>query len=324
MSYLSDVQDKLPKLSMVVTPPSEENLRLAAQMGVEHIVGRYPGPGAQKLRSLHDRIEEAGLRLSVIEGYLPMQRVVTGSPGREEDMAELRVLLEAMGELEIPVLCYNFMQSLDMTRTRFNIAERGGALVNAFDATGVPEAPAKGPEHEQLWENLRRFLEEIVPIAEANGVKMAMHPDDPPMPKLGGESFIMFEPESFERLVTLVDSPSNSVCFCQGCFAEMDANIPATIRLLGDRIAYVHFRDVKGRVPSFQESFHDNGKTDMYEAMRAYRDIGFTGPMRPDHVPAMEGEKGEATGYTMQGRLFAVGYMKGLMEGVAHELRQGN
>jgi mannonate dehydratase len=296
-------------------------LLLAAQIGVTDIVGRYPREGTPGIRELHERVRSVGLRLNVIEGYLPLERVVAGKPGREEDIDEIGILLEAMGELDIPVLCYNFMPTLDMTRTRFDVLERGGALVNAFDAAALPESVPEGPEHAQLWENLHYFLKRVVPIAEANGVRLAMHPDDPPLSRLRGHALIITAPEAFERLATLIDSSSNAICFCQGCFSEMGTDVPAAIRRLGSQIAYVHFRDVRGCAPNFRETFHDNGQTDMYEAMRAYRDVSFTGPMRPDHVPRLVGEEGEATGYTMLGRLFAIGYMKGLMEGVAREIR---
>lgn len=326
MSNLTDVQHRLPTLAMVVTPPSAENLRLAAQIGVRQIVGRYPGAGEDGLVALRDRVRDAGLSLGVIEGYLPLLRIVTGSPGRDDDIAEIVALIETMGRLDIPVLCYNWMPTLDMTRTRFNVPDRGGALVNEFAATPEDLADGRtvGPTHEDLWATLGYFLERVLPVAEANGVRLAMHPDDPPLPRMRGHDFIMTNPNAFERLIAMDDSPSNGIAFCQGCFSEMGVDVPATIRRLGPAITYVHFRDVRGGPSNFREAFHDNGQTDMFEAMRAYRDVGFTGPMRPDHVPRMEGETGEASGYTMLGRLFAVGYMKGLMEGVAREIRQGH
>jgi mannonate dehydratase len=141
-----------------------------------------------------------------------------------------------------------------------------------------------------------------------------MHPDDPPLPNLLGKPRIMHNVEGFEKLITLAPSASNAICFCQGSFATMNVDIPATIRHLGSHIKYVHFRDVTGTPESFAETFHDNGPTDMAAAMRAYRDIGFTGPMRPDHVPQMVGEDDGEPGYTMLGRLFAYGYMRGLMD----------
>jgi mannonate dehydratase len=123
---------------------------------------------------------------------------------------------------------------------------------------------------------------------------------------------------NFERLMKLAESPFHTICFCQGSFATMNADIPATIRRLGRHISYVHFRDVRGTPENFAETFHDNGPTDMAAAMRAYRDIGFAGPMRPDHVPQLHGEDDGEPGYTTLGRLFAWGYMRGLMHGTDH------
>jgi len=144
-----------------------------------------------------------------------------------------------------------------------------------------------------------------------------MHPDDPPLPVLAGKARIMNCVESFERLVSLVPSERNAICFCQGTFAEMGCDIPATIRRLGPHIRYVHCRDVRGTAEDFVETFHDNGPTDMAAAVRAYREIGFEGPIRPDHVPQLVGEEDGEPGYTMLGRLFAYGYLRGLMDATA-------
>jgi mannonate dehydratase len=209
------------------------------------------------------------------------------------------------------------MPSDDWTRTATDIPERGGALVTGFDVSQdrhppVPKADAI--DERSLWANLKYFLDRAVPVAEEAGVKLAMHPDDPPLPSFRGHAQIMSSVEGFERLVELRPSPANGVCFCQGTFAEIGVDIPATIRRFAKHIHYVHFRDVVGTVPQFRESFHDNGKTNMVEAMRVYREIGFDGPMRPDHVPTLDGESNENPGYAMLGRLFAVGYMRGLIQ----------
>jgi mannonate dehydratase len=158
------------------------------------------------------------------------------------------------------------------------------------------------------------MLNELLPVAEQCGVILAMHPDDPPLPELLGKPRIMHNVAGFDRLLSLAPSPSNAMCFCQGTFASMNVDIPATIRHFRSHIQYVHFRDVRGNAQSFTETFHDNGPTDMVAAMRAFRDIGFTGPIRPDHVPQMVGEDDGEPGYTMLGRLFAYGYMRGLMQ----------
>ena len=122
---------------------------------------------------------------------------------------------------------------------------------------------------------------------------------------------------AFERLVRLAPSRHNGICFCQGTFAEMGVDIPDAIGRLGPHIHYVHCRDVRGVATDFVETFHDNGPTDMVAAMRAYRDVGFTGPLRPDHVPQYIGEEDGEPGYTMLGRLFAYGYLRGLIDSTA-------
>ncbi len=160
-------------------------------------------------------------------------------------------------------------------------------------------------------------MRQLIPVAERAGVVLAMHPDDPPLAQFHGKARIMNGVENFERLVALVDSPSNKVCFCQGTFAEMGVDIPPAIRRLGKHIGYVHFRDVRGTAESFVETFHDNGPTDMVAAVRAYRDIGFDGPIRPDHVPQLAGEDEGEPGYTIKGRLFAFGYLQGLIQATA-------
>ena len=167
---------------------------------------------------------------------------------------------------------------------------------------------------DQLWENLEYFLQRIIPRAESLGINLAMHPDDPPLDVFMGRARIMNCVENFVRLVSLVSSPVNGICFCQGTFTEMGVDIPAAIRQLGPHIRYVHFRDVRGTRESFAETFHDNGPTDMVTAIRTYREVGFDGPIRPDHVPQLVGEADGEPGYTMLGRLFAYGYMRGLMQ----------
>jgi mannonate dehydratase len=269
---------------------------------------------------LRTRIEDAGLRLSVIEGGVPLDQITIGGPGRDAQIEQFKKLIRNIGAAEIPVVCYNFMpQKAGVLRTSYTIHERGGALVTGFDADLMKKAPLTEDgitTDEQMWENLAYFLKRIIPVAEEAGVKLAMHPDDPPMSPLCGLARIMRNVENFDRLIALVPSPCNGITFCQGCFAEMGVDIPATIRHFARHIHFVHFRDVRGTIPKFHETFHDNGKTDMLEAMRTYKEIGYAGVMRPDHVPLLEGEVGPATGYTMMGRLFAVGYMKGLMEAV--------
>lgn len=307
------------RIALVITRVTESNLRLAAQIGVTDIVARYPGQRLEQLITLRSRVEQFGMKLSVIEGYIPHADIVRAGPAREQQLEQFRQLIRNMGEAGVTVCCYNFMPGEEWSRTSVTTPNRGGALVSSFEEQQVdrgstaamdarplspknarnktghphseePDHPKHPPTADQLWDNLAWMLEDLVPVAEASGVKLAMHPDDPPLPRLAGHEHIMGSVEAFERLVNLVPSPANGICFCQGCFSEMGLNVASTIRRLGVHIHYVHFRDVCGCATDFHETFHDNGQTNMLEAMRAYREIGFDGPMRPDHVPALEGE----------------------------------
>ncbi len=313
------------RLASVLTPLSDLNLQLAAQCGVTDIVGRYPGYLGTDLNSKKRRVEAFGMNLSVIEGYLPIENIKLGIDDGSE-LKALKTLIQGMGDAGIGILCYNFMSGTDWARTRLDAPERGGAKVTEFRLRDVERSVLLGRDSSstgqvatsitapQLWENLERLLTELMPVAESAGVVLAMHPDDPPLESFLGRARIMNSLDNFERLVHLVPSSANGICFCQGSFAEMGVDIPSAIRRLGKHIRYVHFRDIRGSLESFTETFHDNGQTDMVAAMRAYREIGFTGPLRPDHVPQMVGEDDGEPGYTMLGRLFAFGYMRGLMQ----------
>ncbi|MBE7496562.1 MAG: mannonate dehydratase [Verrucomicrobiaceae bacterium] len=313
------------RLASVLTPLNDHHLALSAQCGVEEITVRYPGPELVPLLQTKAQIERHGMKLGIVEGYLPIEKLKLGVDDGS-DMAAMKLLLQHMSEAEIPLLCYNFMAGTDWVRTKLDAKERGGALVTAFDLREAEKAMSLSATASQigsetisadtLWTNLERMLAELMPEAEKRGITLVMHPDDPPLPVFAGKARIMNSVENFERLMRIAPSRHNAICFCQGTFAAMGVDIPATIRRLGAHIRYVHFRDVRGTAEAFAETFHDNGPTDMAAAMRAYRDIGFNGPMRPDHVPQLDGEENGEPGYTMMGRLFAYGYMRGLMQAI--------
>lgn len=316
------------KLATVLTPMSDENLRLAAQCGVTSVVSHNPGPTLASVQAVFDRVASYDLNLDVIEGYLPIEQIKIGADPEGVELEALKTLIRHMGEVGIPILCYNFMAGTDWVRTRLDVPTRGGAKVTEFNLAEVEQAVLLGHDSaermdaptegaisaDQLWKNLERLLDEIVPVAEEAGVVLAMHPDDPPLDSLLGKARIMNSVESFERLVAYAPSRHNAICFCQGTFAEIGVDIPAAIGRLGRHIGYVHFRDVEGTKTSFRETFHDNGPTDMVAAVRAYREAGFEGPIRPDHVPQLVGEDEGEPGYTMKGRLFAYGYLRGLLQ----------
>lgn len=312
------------QLASVLTPLSDDNMKLATQCGVDGVVTRYPGPGFDDLLKIKQRVERNGLKLFAVEGYLPIEKIILGTDDGTE-LAAMIQLIQHMGQAGVPLLCYNFMAGTDWVRTVLDAPERGGAKVTGFQLADAEKAISLDSEYsvskghsihaDQLWSNLEQFLKEVVPVAESAGVKLVMHPDDPPLPEFAGKARIMNSVENFERLVNIVQSPCNAICFCQGTFATMSVDIPATIKRLGQHIQYVHFRDAKGSPDSFVETFHDNGPTDMAAAVCALRDVGFQGPIRPDHVPQLVGEEEGAPGYTMLGRLFAYGYIRGLIHG---------
>ena len=318
------------QLSTVLQPVSQENLRLAVQCGVEGFVGRYPGPNYQDLLEMKQKVEAEGLKLVALEGFLPIENLKLGADHDGSELEAMKQLILHMGRAGVPVLCYNWMAGTDWVRTRLDVKERGGAIVTAFnlaeaeqavklDHSGGEDFPkvetGTGITTDELWKNLKTFLEAVIPVAEEAGVDLAMHPDDPPLPELFGNARIMNSVENFERLIGLVESPRNGICYCQANFVAMGEEIPDAIRRLGPHTKYVHLRDVRGTAESFVETFHDNGPTDLAESIRLLKEVNFTGPIRPDHVPVLEGEGNENPGYTMLGRLFAFGYIRGLLHG---------
>ncbi|RDZ62430.1 mannonate dehydratase [Haloferax sp. Atlit-12N] len=307
-------------------PPSpDRRWTLAKQLGVESAVVRFWGVDDwweyETLLETRNRFADHGFSLDVVEDRPPMERTVLGQEGRDEEIETVKRLLRNMGRLGIDVYCWVWTENpVGVIRTSDSIPDRGDSLVTGYDHEWLERAedhPAAGITEEELWDNLQYFLDEVVPVAEEAGVKMALHPDDPPVEELRGVPRLVTSLERYERVLELHESPNHGVTFCQGNFAAMGEDVPSAIRRLGERIHFVHFRDVEGTPESFVETWHDDGPTDMAAAMEAYQDIGFDGAIRPDHVPKMLGEEDRAeahAGYTDMGRLFAIGYMKGLIE----------
>ncbi len=305
--------------------------KLAKQAGVNWAVGGLPfaetagsdeapwdlGP----LQRMKERYEQGGFTLAVIEARPPLNNAKRGLPGRDAEIETVCTLIENMGRLGIPVWCYEWMTDFNWVRTSVDTPSRGGSVVTSFDAAELRDAgPTElGPIGEdELWENLQYFLERVLPVAEQWNVRLAMHPDDPPLSPIRGVGRIMRSVENFQRLLDLVPSPMNGITLCQGNFTLMTDDLPGVIRHFGrqGKIFFVHFRDVLGTPEKFEETWHDAGKTDMLACMRAYRDIGFEGVLRPDHVPTVEGDSNANAGYSSFGRLYAIGYIRGLRQAV--------
>ena len=327
------------KIAEALPPHPTPLWRLVKQCGIDHVVGgldssrrldvdREQLPWSyMSLVRLKTAYQDGGFELAVIESRPPMHKIKLGLPGRDGEIEAVCDLIRHMGALSIPVWCYEWMPIFNWLRTSTTVPARGGALTTGYDHDLMRDAPLT--EHgvvseERLWENLAYFLERVVPVAEEAGVKLAMHPDDPPLSPIRGLGRIMRCVENYQRLLDLVPSPVNGIALCQGNFALMTDDLPAVIRHFGrqSKIFFVHFRDVRGTREKFVETFHDDGQTDMLACIQAYRDVGYEGVLRPDHVPTMAGDDNQRPGYSSVGRLFAIGYVKGLCEAVYADIDQ--
>ena len=316
------------KLGLGFPHPSltPENLRYAVQLGVTHVIVHTPMLGErgvleyEGLLRMREFVESFGLQIAGIEN-LPRDHwddILNGRAGREEQMARVAETIENLGRVGIPVLGYAF--SIDNVVGHWRAYDQGGGrgdcAIKSFDIDRVQLPPleeARRVSVEEMWDRCVWYLERAVPVAEAVGVKLAAHPDDPPVPMLGETGRLLTDHDAMQRLIDSVPSPNNGLEFCQGTIAAMgtDGVIDAIRRFGGQgKIFYVHFRDLKGHVPVFDEVFIDEGDVDMFAAMCAYREVGFDGAMIPDHCPVIEGDKD----YRHRGMAFSLGYMRALMQ----------
>ena len=314
--------------------PASPNLPFARQLGVLHAVSgveRMTDSKAWDPKAITATKEiwaKEGIKWTVVEGPPSLgTQTKLGLPGRDEEIANFITFMKNLKQYgDVDVICYNWMPVISWARTQTDRPGRGGALMTAFDyedMKGKPLTQYGVVSKESLWKNLEYFLKAVVPEAEKIEMNLSLHPDDPQVNSIQGISRIMNTVENFDRMLKIVPNKFNGVTMCQGNFSLMGADIPTLVRRWGkDVINFVHFRsvqDLSGVLPStkFTECFHDEGQIDMYEAMKAYYDIGFTGPLRPDHVPTMFGETNERPGYMTLGNLYATGYIRGLAESVA-------
>ena len=315
-------------LTELLGDPQSVDVRLAKQVGVNHVIaGGILGRARKEdyveaVRQRKEAFAAAGMQIAGVEGHpVPFEKIKLGLDGRDEEIENTKWAIEALAKNGINLICYNFMAGLGWTRTSQSLADRGGALTSEFDlAAATAQGLTRHGEisQEKLWQNCEYFVKAVMPVADKFKVKMALHPDDPPLSPLRGIGRILVNRQAFERVMDMVPSPYNGVTFCQANFLLMKEDIFALAKQWCGRnkIFFIHYRDVDGDKTHFRETFHDAGPTDMVGILEAYSKAGFNGPIRPDHAPALDGEarEGKASGYTMGGKILAFGYMKGIMD----------
>ena len=264
-----------------------------------------------------EKTESHGLKLQTV--FMPVLEGITlATEERDEELGAFVRLIECLGKAGIPTLAWNF-KPMGNFRTISDIG-RGGAVYSTFDYAEFdrsrPEPHEPPVSAEVMWDNMVAFMRAAVPAAEKAGVNLALHPDDPPIPEpLGGVAQICSTVEQFRRIFDAVPSANHRMLFCQGCMTEL-AGPQGVYDIIAEmasrkKIALVHFRNVRGRLPRFAEVFIDEGEVDMRQAMETYRDNGYSGPFGMDHTPgfpqSMAGPAGKA---------YANGYIRAMIQTV--------
>lgn len=275
---------------------------------------------------------EEGLALEAIENFDPAfwGDVLLGGPRRAEQLENVKTLIRRVGEAGVPILGYNFSIAGVCGRIKGAFA-RGGAEAVGMDGPfdkpmprGMvwnmvtdPAALGSGfvsPATEaELWARLKVFLDAALPVAERAGVRLAAHPDDPPMPTMRGQPRLVYQPRLYQKLLDLHPSPSSALEFCLGTLAEMtEGNIYDTVETYSraHKIGYIHFRNIRGKVPNYREAFIDDGEIDMRRIVAILRKNGFEGVLVPDHTPQMT-----CAAPWEAGMAFACGWMKAVLDG---------
>lgn len=293
----------------------------AKQCGVENAVIRLPETDDFDIEDIshwqkvYHSFTDFGIKPIIIE---PMpnnlhDHIKIGDEKRDECIQKVINMFPIMAKFGIHTVCFNFMAHIGWLRTSSDICERGGALVTGFDIDDFTPGD-KAISAEKLWDNYMYFINAVIPHAEKYNINLALHPDDPPVEKLGDVSRIMISAKNIDRAINTVKSDNLGITMCQATYLMMGEDIFKVIPHFADKIKFIHFRNAVGNKYKFHETFHDNGAIDMAKIMRLYKECGIDVPVRVDHVPTMAGEKSTVAGYEALGRLFAIGYLKGLIE----------
>jgi mannonate dehydratase len=302
--------------------------------GTEHGWGLAGDPNhlwtLEELLDLSKGAVAEGLKIEAVENFDPAHwhDVLLDGPKKKQQLENVKTIIRRLGQAGIPIMGYNFSIAGVCGRVTGQFA-RGGALSVGMDGPldapmpkGMvwnmvydPSAP-KGTvplvTHEELWRRFGAFLDEVIPVAEEAGVRLALHPDDPPMPTMRGQARLVYQPQLYQRVLELNHSPANAFEFCLGTLAEMTEGklYEAVEQYSGQgKLAYVHFRNITGKVPHYRETFIDDGDIDMLRVLRILRKNNFDGVLIPDHTPQMTCDAPWHAGMA-----YALGYMRAALQ----------
>lgn len=311
----------------MLAPGERHMINLARQMGVSHAItsviealnqvprSRYP----ESVARIKADFDAVGITVAGVENHpVATDKIVLGLPGRDEQIENYIAALSALSQAGIRMVCYGFVAELGWVRTSVDYPGRGGALAMVFDDR-VEEAKGLTKygrvSEAQMWRNIEYFQKAVIPEAEKLSVQMALHPNDPPIPEIRGIARILTSAANFRRVMNIVPSPVNGVTFDQSIFYLMGENIRDLARewCREKKIFFIHARNLRGNRYRFVETFQDDGAIDFGEMFQTYYENGFRGPIRPDHDPTMDGEPNTHPGYEPLGKIFAIGYLKGIM-----------
>jgi mannonate dehydratase len=289
----------------------------------------------EELVSLREGINAAGLELAAIENFDPAHwsDVLLDGPRKNEHLENVKTIIRRVGQAGIPVMGYNFSIAGVCGRVSGPFA-RGGAVSVGMDGplerpmprgmawnmivdTAAPPGEVPAATTEQLWQRIGEFLDAALPVAEEAGVTLAAHPDDPPMPTMRGQPRLVFQPHLFQKLLDMRPSPSNALEFCLGTVAEMTEGdvYDATERYSRQgKLAYVHFRNITGKVPHYRETFVDDGDVDMHRVLQILKRNQYSGVIIPDHTPQLTCDAPWHAGMA-----FALGYIKAALQVIERE-----
>jgi mannonate dehydratase len=308
-------------------------VKLSQQIGVTHSIAGAglsrvpPSQYVDTLAKLKADYEAAGMTIAGIESFpVRIEKTKLGLPGRDEEIEHAIAALKALGEVGIPMVCYDFCAGINWYRTDKNVPWRGGCSTMSFDIHDSEKeglSPWGRISAEQMWSNIEYFHKAVIPVAEKANVQMALHPDDPPVRELRGITRICNSAANYRRILNIVPSPINGVTFELSVFTLMGENINALAKEWAreKKIFFIHARNLQGTRDHFTETFQDDGQIDFGEVFQTLHDNGWHGPLRPDHDPILDGEGEEAKlfqypiqpGYGITGKICGIMYIKGIL-----------